>query len=100
MSKDNIHKIVNLNGYIKSISLDFNILTYAESSMIYNYIEYNKMNVIFIDDYDIYVFVINNKYCLFFSGTRYEYDTLKELNKQLYRILNILYYLEIERVQR
>ena len=29
-----------------------------------------------------------------------EYDTLKELNKQLYRILNILYYLEVESVPR
>ena len=95
-----INKVVNLNGYIKSISSDFHILTYAESSMTNNYIEWSKMNVIFCDDYDIYLYVMDDKYCLFFSGTRYEYETLKELNKQLYRILNILYYLEIERSQR
>ena len=54
----------------------------------------------FCDDYDIDLYVMDDKYCLFFNSTRYEYETLKELNRQLYRILNILYYLEIERLQR
>lgn len=98
--KGNIHKVINMNNYINSLQNEFNIITYAESSYLYNYIDYDKMNVILCDDYDIYLFVMKDKYCLFFSGTRYEYDTLKDLNKQLYRILNILYYLEVERVQR
>lgn len=98
--KGNIHKIVNMNNYIHSLQNEFNILTYAESSLLYNYIEYDKMNVILLDDYDIYLYVMNDNYCLFFSGTRYEYGALKELNKQLYRICNILYYLDIERGQR
>ena len=95
-----IHKVINMNNYIHRLKNEMNVLTYAESSMFYNYVEYNKINIVFYDDYDIYLFVLKNKYCLFFHGTRYEYDTIRELNKQLYRILNILYYLEIERVQR
>lgn len=98
--KGNIHKIINMNNYIHSLQNEHNIIIYSESSMMYNYIEYHKMCTLLYDDYDISLFVMNDKYCLFFSGTRYEYDTLKELNRQLYRILNILYYLEITRVQR
>lgn len=48
--KGNIHKIVNMNNYIHSLQNEFNILTYAESSLLYNYIEYDKMNVILLDE--------------------------------------------------
>lgn len=99
-TKDNIHMVINLNKYISDLKSEFEIVTYAESSMMYNFVEWLKMNTLLCDDDDIHMFIMNNKYCLFFNGTRYEYNTLIELDKQLYRILNILYYLDIERGNR
>lgn len=99
-TKNNIHKIVNLNEYIKDLKGEFEIISYAESSMMYNYVEWSKMNTLLCDDYDIHIYVSGNNYCILFKGNFYEYKELKELNKQLNRILDILYYLECKRGTR
>ena len=94
---DNIHKVINLNKYIRDLKSDFEIITYAESSMIYNWIEYDKIHTLLYHDYDIHLYVSGEDYCILFNGNFYDYKELKELNKQLNRILDILYYIDCVR---
>ena len=96
-TKDNIHMVVNLNKYISDLKAEFEIVTYAESSMMYNFIQYDKIHTLLYHDYDIHLYVSGNSYCILFNGNFYEYNELKSLHKQLNRILDILYYIDCVR---
>lgn len=96
-TKDNIHKVINLNAFIYDMSKDYEIITYAESSMIYNFVEYDKMHTLLYHDYDIHLYISGEDYCILFKGNFYKYNELKELNRQLNRILDILYYIDCVR---
>lgn len=93
-TKDNIHKVVNLNKYIRDLKSDFEIVTYAESSMMYNWIEYDKIHTLLYHDYDIYIFVQGENYCFITAkGNRYEYTDFNTFKKRLYTYLDRLYYI-------
>lgn len=96
-TKDNIHKVINLNAFIYDMSKDYEIITYAESSMIYNFVEYDKMHTLLYHDYDIHLYISGEDYCILFKDNFYKYSELKELNRQLNRILDILYYIDCVR---
>lgn len=96
-TKDNIHKVINLNKYIRDLKRDFEIITYTESSMIYNFVEYDKMHTLLYHDYNIHLYISGEDYCILFKGNFYKYSELKELNRQLNRILDILYYIDCVR---
>ena len=94
-TKDNIHKVVNLNKYIRDLKTEFEIITYAESYMFYNYVEYNKIHTLLYHDYDIHLFVQGNNYCFItIKGTHKEYNNLNDFIKSLNRYLYLLYYLD------
>lgn len=94
-TKDNIHKVVNLNKYIRDLKTEFEIITYAESYMFYNYIEYNKIHTLLYHDYNIHIFVQGNYYCFVTAkGTHKEYNNLNDFIKSLNRYLDLLYYLD------
>lgn len=62
-TKDNIHKIINLNSFICDMSKDYEIVTYAESYMFYSFVQYNKIHTLLYHDYNIHMFVQGNNYC-------------------------------------
>lgn len=94
-TKDNIHKIINLNAFICDMSKDYEILTYAESYMFYSFVQYNKIHTLLYHDYDIHIFVQGNKYCFITAkGTHKEYNNLNDFIKSLNRYLDLLYYLD------
>lgn len=91
-TKDNIHKIINLNAFIFDMSKDYEIITYAESYMFYNYVEYDKIHTLLYHDYDIHIFVQGNNYCFItVKGTHKEYNNLNDFIKSLNRYLDLLY---------
>lgn len=93
-TKDNIHKVINLNAFIRDLKSDFEIITYAESSIIYNFVEYDKMHTLLYHNYNTHLYISGEDYCILFKGNFYKYSELKELNRQLNRILDILYYID------
>lgn len=94
-TKDNIHKVINLNELIYEMSKDYEILTYAESYMFYSFVQYDKIHTLLYHDYDIHIFVQGEDYCFITAkGTRKEYNNLNDFVKSLNRYLNLLYYLD------
>ncbi len=92
-TKDNIHKVINLNNFIHELSQDYEIVTYAESSYI-SYIRFDKIHTLLYHDYDIHMFVQGNKYCFITAnGNRYEYIDFNTFEKRLYVYLDRLYYI-------
>lgn len=93
--KDNINKVVNLNKFICEMSIDYEIITYAESYMFYNFVQYNKIHTLLYHDYDIHMFVQDNNYCFItVKGTHKEYNNLNDFIKNLNRYLDLLYLLD------
>lgn len=91
---DNIHKVINLNGFIYDMSKDYEILTYAESSYI-SYIRFDKIHTLLYHDYDIHIFVQGDNYCFITAkGTHKEYNNLNDFIKSLNRYLDLLYLLD------
>ena len=94
--KDNIHKVINLNNFICDMSKDYEIITYAESYMFYNYVEYNKIHTLLYHDYNIHMFVQSDYYCFITAkGTHKEYNSLDDFIKSLNRYLDLLYTLDM-----
>lgn len=90
-TKDNIHKVINLNAFICDMSKDYEILTYAESYMFYSFVQYNKMHTLLYRDYDIHMFVQGDKYCFItVNGNRYEYNNINDFINILNRYLDLL----------
>lgn len=95
MTKDNIHKVVNLNNFICDISKDYEIVTYAESYMFYSFVQYNKIHTLLYHDYDIHIFVQGDNYCFITAkGTHKEYNNLNDFIKSLNKYLDLLYLLD------
>ena len=95
MSKDNIHKVINLNNFICEMSKDYEILTYAESYMFYSFVQYNKIHTLLYHDYNIHIYVQGNNYCyITVKGTHKEYNNLNDFIKSLNRYLDLLYLLD------
>lgn len=95
MTKDNIHKVINLNGFICDMSKDYEIVTYAESYMFYSFVQYNKIHTLLYHDYDIHIFVQGENYCYITAkGTHKEYNSLSDFIKSLNRYLDLLYLLD------
>lgn len=95
MSKDNIHKVINLNNFICEMSKDYEILTYAESYMFYSFVQYNKIHTLLYHDYNIHIYVQgNNYYYITVKGTHKEYNNLNDFIKSLNRYLDLLYLLD------
>lgn len=93
-TKDNIHKVINLNNFIHELSQDYEILTYAESYMFYSFVQYYKMHTLLYHDYDIHIFVQGDNYCFITAkGNRYEYTDFNTFEKRLYVYLDRLYYI-------
>lgn len=94
-TKDNIHKVVNLNNFIYNILKDYEVLTYAESYMFYSFVQYNKIHTLLYHDYDIHMFVQDDNYCFItVKGTHKEYNNLDDFIKSLNRYLDLLYCLD------
>ena len=93
-TKDNIHKVVNLNNFICELSKDYEVLTYAESYMFYSFVQYNKIHTLLYHDYDIRMFVQGDKYCFITAkGNRYEYTDFNTFKKRIDIYLDRLYYI-------
>ena len=93
-TKDNIHKVINLNNFICDMLKDYEILTYAKSYMFYSFVQYYKMHTLLYHDYDIHIFVQGENYCFITAkGNRYEYIDFNTFEKRLYVYLDRLYYI-------
>lgn len=83
-TKDNIHKVINLNAFVSDLLNYYEIVTYSEYS--YNtYIEWYKVYTILYGDSDISLLIVNNKYRLYqeWNGYIVDCDTIEELENAL-----------------
>ena len=92
--KDDIQKVINLNEYIAELSNEFEVLTYAGVSWVYSCPMYDKMHTLLYHDYNIHMFVQENKYCFITAkGNIYAYSNLNIFKKRLYMYLDRIYYI-------
>lgn len=90
-TKDNIHKVVNLNNFIKELRIYYEVITYSEYSYD-THIEWYKVHTILYCDSSISLLIVNNKYRVYqeWNGSTFDCSTIRELKKILqYSILNI-----------
>jgi hypothetical protein len=82
---DNIHKIINLNGFISDLKQYYYIVTSHEVA--YNaYIEKYKTYTLFYGWEYIDLLIVDNKYRLYqeWNGVIIECDTIEQLEQALY----------------
>ena len=83
-TKDNIHKIINLNCLVNDLKQYFEVITYTEHSFI-TCVEWYKVHTILYCDNDISLLIVNNKYRLYQSwdGFTIDCDSLEQLEIEL-----------------
>ena len=84
-TKDNIHKVVNLNGFISDLKSYYYI--YTSHEVAYNsYIKKYKTYTLFYRWNYIDILIVDNKYRLYqeWNGVIIECDTIKQLEQALY----------------
>lgn len=93
-TKDNIHKVINLNAFIYDMSKDYEIISYAQIYMFYSFVQYSKMHTLLYHDYSIQMFVQGNNYCFITAkGNRYKYTDFNTFKKRIDIYLDRLYYI-------
>lgn len=75
---DNIHKVINLNGFISDLKQYYYIVTSYEVA--YNtYIEKYKVYTFFYGDYEFSILIVDNRYRLVdYKGDFYESDNIED----------------------
>lgn len=76
--KDNIHKAINLNGFISDLKQYYYIVTSYEVA--YNtYIDMYKVYTFLYGDYEFSILIVDNRYRLVdYKGDFYESDNIED----------------------